>query len=402
MVTKGNQSCRLTGAACSPAARLLALAASRAGAKLPQAELRRDAPQARRSRMQPSTCPAIFRKAPIANGKPLDREPPLQPRHQASRTAIKRMLTRVGFDGSIRQTLLPVAAHDVEVAPDRSIGVLCSMDGEQHTAFDPETLEMAAIGAFARRRLARRRPCRLSRRRQDGHPVGARAVDARSGAGSDTHYGRLTVRDPEDAQDRRKLFDARHRPARHPADRPTANTSWPPITARSVSAKTGQHTIPRSVVQASITVIEVSSGKLVDKRVTGKGEIELRHLAAGRLDRIFAIQARYGSDHEDARQRGGDEHRLRERHHHRARATTTCRRATLKYDAAPQRLTKMGDAQIDQADAARPVDPLRRAPRRGDRHLSEHAPAHGVRRRDAARCRSASTRAPSACAIPAA
>ena len=56
------------------------------------------------------------------------------------------MLTRVGFDGSIRQTLLPVAAHDVEVAPDGSIGVLCSMDGEQHTAFDPETLELAAIG----------------------------------------------------------------------------------------------------------------------------------------------------------------------------------------------------------------------------------------------------------------
>ena len=55
------------------------------------------------------------------------------------------MLTRVGFDGSIRQTLLPVAAHDVEVAPDRSIGVLCSMDGEQHSAFDPDTLEMAAV-----------------------------------------------------------------------------------------------------------------------------------------------------------------------------------------------------------------------------------------------------------------
>ena len=29
---------------------------------------------------------------------------------------LRKMLTRVGFDGSIRQTLLPVAAHDVEEA----------------------------------------------------------------------------------------------------------------------------------------------------------------------------------------------------------------------------------------------------------------------------------------------
>ena len=47
-------------------------------------------------------------------------------------------------------------------------------------------------------------------------------------------------------------------------------------------------------------VVEVASGKLVDKRKTGAGRIELRHLAAGRLDRIFAIQSAYGSDREDA------------------------------------------------------------------------------------------------------
>ena len=63
-------------------------------------------------------------------------------------------------------------------------------------------------------------------------------------------------------------------------------------------------------MQASITVVEVSSGKLVDKRVTGKGEVELRHLAAGRLDRIFAIQARYGSDHDDAAAAQGRKRRL--------------------------------------------------------------------------------------------
>ena len=111
-----------------------------------------------------------------------------------------------------------------------------------------------------------------------------------------------------------------------------------------ISAKTGKFTIPRSVVQASITVVEVSSGKLVDKRVTGKGKIELRHLAAGNLDRIFAIQARYGNDHDDARQRAGDSIAYE------SDITTDpgynyMSAATLKYDAASKRLTKMGDAE---------------------------------------------------------
>ena len=98
------------------------------------------------------------------------------------------------------------------------------------------------------------------------------------------------------------------------------------------------------MVQASITVVEVSSGKLVDKRVTGKGEIELRHLAAGRLDRIFAIQARYGSDHDDSRQLRG------ENIAYESDITTDpgynyMSAATLKYDASRNRLTKMGDAK---------------------------------------------------------
>src|SRR5690606_4805577 len=88
--------------------------------------------------------PGYFPDAAYANGKPLAENRRF---NRATRgQPLYKMLTRVGFDGSTRQTLLPVAAHDVEVAPDRSIGVLCSMDGVQHTAFDPETLELAAIG----------------------------------------------------------------------------------------------------------------------------------------------------------------------------------------------------------------------------------------------------------------
>ncbi|RLP22607.1 DUF1513 domain-containing protein [Mesorhizobium sp. YM1C-6-2] len=284
--------------------------------------------------------PGYFPDSAYANGKPLTA-------NRRFNRAIKgqpvyKMLTRVGFDGSVRQTLLPVAAHDVEVAPDRSIGVLCSMDGEQHTAFDPETLELAAIG-----------PSLGGGWRGGGHAVyldGGKTVILSERAPYlpyqgklDRHYGRLTIRDPKTL----KITETYSTHGIEPHDiRLTADGKY--IVAANygstVSAKTGAFTIPRDVVQASITVVELSSGKLVDKRVTGRSDTELRHLAAGRLDRIFAIQARYGSDHDDARQLKG------ENVAYESDVTTDpgynyMSAATLKYDAARNRLTRMGDAK---------------------------------------------------------
>ncbi|HEY6633331.1 MAG TPA: DUF1513 domain-containing protein [Rhizobiaceae bacterium] len=284
--------------------------------------------------------PGYFPESAYANGKPLaenrrfNRAIKDQPVH--------KMLTRVGFDGSLRQTLLPVAAHDVEVAPDRSIGVLCSMDGEQHTAFDPETLELAAIG-----------PSLGDGWHGGGHAVyldGGRTVILSERAPStpyegsfEKHYGRLTIRDPKTL----KIAETYSTHGIDPHDiRLTADGKY--IVAANygstVSARTGKFTLPRSVVQASITVIEVSSGKLVDKRITGRSDTELRHLAAGRLDRIFAIQGRYGSDHDHSKQLRG------ENVAYESDITTDpgynyMPAATLKYDARRNRLTKMGDVK---------------------------------------------------------
>ncbi len=284
--------------------------------------------------------PGYFPESAYANGRPLAENRRF---NRAIRgQPVHKMLTRVGFDGSIRQTLLPVAAHDVEIAPDRSIGVLCSMDGEQHTAFDPDTLELAAIG-----------PSLGDGWHGGGHAVylgGGRTVILSERAPSvpysgklERHFGRLTIRDPKTL----KIAETYSTHGIDPHDiRLTADGEY--IVAANygstVSARTGMFTLPRSVVQASITVIELSSGKLVDKRVTGRSDTELRHLAAGRLDRIFAIQARYGSDHDNARQHAGEDVAYE------SDVTTDpgynyMSAATLKYDAARNRLTKMGDAK---------------------------------------------------------
>jgi hypothetical protein len=283
--------------------------------------------------------PGYFPERAFANGKPVMENRRLN-RAVRGNEPNKKMLTRVGFDGSIRQTLLPVAAHDVEVAPDRSIGVLCSMDGATHSAFDPDTLEMAAVA-----------PSFGEGWRGGGHAVyldggktvilSERAPPAAYHGRPEAHYGRLTVREPKTL----KILETYSTHGIDPHDiRLTGDGKY--IVAANygstVSAKTGAHTIPRNVVQASITVVEVASGKLIDKRVTGKGEVELRHLAAGRLDRIFAIQARYGSDRQDARQLSG------ENIAYEADITTDVGynylpAATLKYDASRGTVMKMGD-----------------------------------------------------------
>ncbi|MBS3647492.1 DUF1513 domain-containing protein [Pseudaminobacter sp. 19-2017] len=283
--------------------------------------------------------PGYMPEYAYANGKPLDANRRFT-RAIKDKDAIKRMITRVGMDGSIRQTLLPVNAHDVEVAPDRSIGVLCGFEGGEHCSFDPDTLEMAAIAPSFREGW-----------RGGGHAVyldggktlvvSERSPKQQANGKLEHLFGRLTIRDPESLRIRESY-------STHGVDphdiRLTEDGKY--IVAANygsvISPKTGEHTVPRTVAEASITVIELSTGKLVDKRKTPTGRTEIRHLAAGAIDRIFAIQSTYGSDREQANQLRGDAAAYD--------ADLTSEpglnyigAATLKYDARTRKLSKMGD-----------------------------------------------------------
>jgi hypothetical protein len=318
---------------------LLGLAAATPAASAVPPEARKPGAVPRKLKNVAVYVPGYYPDHAFANGKPVSSNRRFN-RNLPDTNGLQKMLTRIGFDGSIRQTLLPVAAHDVEVAPDRSIGVLCSMDGRNHTAFDPDTLEMAALA-----------PSFSEGWNGGGHAVfldGGRTVVMSERAPTavyqgkpEAHYGRLTIRDPRTL----KIADSYSTHGIDPHDiRLTTDGKY--IVAANygstVSAKTGAHTVPRNVVEASITVVELSSGKLVDKRKTGRGKVELRHLAAGNLDRIFAIQALYGSDREDARIHAEDNVAYE------ADMTTEPGQnymsvATLKYDASRKTIGKMGD-----------------------------------------------------------
>ena len=64
--------------------------------------------------------------------------------------------------------------------------------------------------------------------------------------------------------------------------------------------------MPREVTEACVTIIDMASGKLIEKQVTGRADTELRHLAAGSRERIFAIQARLGDPQAGAAELSGE------------------------------------------------------------------------------------------------
>ncbi len=205
----------------------------------------------------------------------------------------RRLITRIGLDGEVRQALMPTWAHDVEIAPDKSVGVLCGFEGRDHVAFDPQTLDLAAVG-----------PAFLPGWRGGGHAVfmdGGKTVliseRAPRQSASDgklaRQYGRITIRDAQtlrirgshsshgiDPHDIRLIDGGKHLVIANYGSLPRAGERDLPV--------------PRRVAEACVTVIETASGKLLEKFVTNARDTELRHLAAGSRDRIFAIQALLG------------------------------------------------------------------------------------------------------------
>lgn len=211
-----------------------------------------------------------------------------------------RLLTRIGMNGEMRQTLLPAYAHDVEISPDRSVGVMCGFEATDQVAFDPDTLDLVAVApSFSKGWRGGGHAAYLS----DGKSVLLSERAPRrslSGGKIEDHYGRITIRDT----DTLKIRGSYSTHGIDPHDiRLIDNDRYLVIANYGSLPREGARglSIPRRVPEACVTIIDTQSGKLEDKRVTDRRETEVRHLAAGALDRIFAIQARLGGDADLAR-----------------------------------------------------------------------------------------------------
>ncbi|MCO5093593.1 DUF1513 domain-containing protein [Bosea sp. (in: a-proteobacteria)] len=281
--------------------------------------------------------PGYYPQNGWANGRPLRQHRQFS-RHIRDWDGPARMLTRIGPDGSIRQTLLPVHAHDVDISPDRSVGVLCGFEGRTHVAFDPQTLELAAVAASVGDGW--RGGGHAAYLGEDKVLLSERAPRAPLNGPLERHFGKVTIREAATL----KTLETYSTYGVDPHEIQLIEGGRYLVAANYGSLpdlKSRELTVPRQVIDASITVVDMRDGSLVDKYRTGASDIELRHLASGRLDRIFAIQARLGDDEAvRAVERGVDEAYPFD-------ITTDpganyLPAATLRYDAKKKRATRMG------------------------------------------------------------
>lgn len=208
-----------------------------------------------------------------------------------------QMLTRLGMDGSLTQALFPVRGHDVDISPDGKLGFFGSMERDNYICFDPETLDLISIGKpFAKGWIGGGHGTYL----QGGKllAVSERAPKVSYSGKPEKHYGRITLRDPETL----KVVESYSTHGISPHDiclledgRHLAIANYGSV----VPKKGKEYGTPRQVVEPSVTVIDLEDGKLVAKRTAEPGNIELRHLTARDIDRIFAIQVKLGKPGEE-------------------------------------------------------------------------------------------------------
>ncbi|WP_422373473.1 DUF1513 domain-containing protein [Hoeflea sp.] len=243
--------------------------------------------------------PGYYAGSAWANGKRVVEHPVLA-RGLKPNDEHARLLSRIGLDGSIRQAVLPVHAHDVAVSPDRSVGILCGFNSGGHVAFDPDTLDVAALGAPFKKGWNGGGHAQFL---PDGQGVllSERAPFKSLRHTIESHHGRITIREPSTM----RILESYSTHGIDPHDIRLVEDGRYLVIANygSVIEKTsGKKAVPRRVVEASITTIEVASGRLVDKQLTGAEDTELRHLAAAGRDSVFAIQALLGDEESLARQ----------------------------------------------------------------------------------------------------
>ncbi len=252
------------------------------------------------------------------------------------------LVTRIDeADGSIRRALLPIVGHAIAVAPDGRVAVWSSNNGPALLTFDPASLELG--------RLADYQPGEYL---GGGHGVftpDGRAIvlsERRLATGFGDprdHYGRITVRDPETLA----VLDAFSCAGMSPHEIELMADG-----RHLAVANYGSYAMPGDwrprIVEPSLTILELASGKLVDKRVSADLGAETTHLAAYSFERVSTVRLRRGDREEE-------------------RALLADRAEVYEPDASPfdegaylpGPVQRYEGAQPGEGPAALPADPLR-------------------------------------------
>ena len=203
------------------------------------------------------------------------------------------MISRLGPGDELERALFPIRGHQIVVHPNRPDAVFVGMNHRAMLRFDPQRLDLigtaephapgflfgghAVYGADGEVLM-------IAERRDPKAPYTGRPS---------AHFGRVSVRDPASLAvldvlashgigpheiallaDGRHLAIANYGSAGWPADRSPMGDNLP------------------FGVEPALTLIEVSSGRLVHKLIGPDRQSEFRHLAAHGLDRITVLPTR--------------------------------------------------------------------------------------------------------------
>lgn len=194
-----------------------------------------------------------------------------------------------------KRAAFPVRGHGVALMPAAGVGILAGMEGDTVVSFDLETLDLVALARPARPGwVFGGHPVPLPDGRHVAVAERAPAAPASGDPATDLARlsGRVVIRDavslapigdfssyglrPHDMQvtgDHRHLVIANY-----------GST----IAAGAVA---GEPVIPH-VLAPCLTIVELSSGRLVDRVAGADPAVELRHLVAPSLARIFGVTAK--------------------------------------------------------------------------------------------------------------
>ncbi len=205
------------------------------------------------------------------------------------------LLTRVDAqDGSLVRKILPVAGHSVEVHPTVNTGVVNGQNAKTIVAFEPSTLSLQAYLEFE------------SGTRSGGHSeylpdnqtmiITERKEYTNYSGSKEAHYGSLSIRDNLTLKPLERYSCGGIAPhdinlledGKHVAVSNYGSTNWP-------SGSTG---LDRYRVEPCVTIIDVASGKIVERFAPPEPTSEYRHLAATNPARVFVLQNR--EDHSSA------------------------------------------------------------------------------------------------------
>ncbi|HUS52753.1 MAG TPA: DUF1513 domain-containing protein [Thermohalobaculum sp.] len=207
------------------------------------------------------------------------------------------LLSRVDLEsGETIRAAFPVQGHSIALTPSRDLGVFSSIRDHRMITFNARSLDLVAVsepfapGTDGGDPFTGGGHCKFLP--ESGLLLVTERAPYRTVSNRlENHYGRLTLRDPETL----KVVESHSCHGLHPHDlqlleggRLVAVANYGRTRNRDRSS------VVPEIVEPSVTVIEVASGKLLEKIVVPPQGAETRHLTAAGDDNLFVVQVAMG------------------------------------------------------------------------------------------------------------